>query len=242
MTGGVDKGACVNRVLITRPEPGATQTARRLAALGFEPVVAPVMTIVPAETPVRLPGQFAATVLTSRNAVPACPAACLDRPAFTVGSATAARAREAGFTRVIDADADAAALPGVIAATLGRERQRLFLPTGLGQGTDLAKALRDQGFRVLRRVAYRAAPVAALPEAALRHLQNRNIQIALFFSGETARAFVRLILAAGLTETVADIEAVSISERSAMALRGLPWRRISVAARPNQDAMLVLLK
>jgi uroporphyrinogen-III synthase len=200
------------------------------------------MTIVPAGSGIRLPGRFAATVLTSRNAVPACPPACLDRPVFAVGSATAARAREAGFTRVTDADADAAALPGLIAAALGRDGQTLFLPTGLGQGTELAKALRDQGFRVLRRVAYRAAPVDALPDAAVKHLQSRNLGVALFFSGETARAFVRLVLAAGLAETVADVEAVSISERSAMPLRGLPWRRISVAARPNQDAMLVLMK
>jgi uroporphyrinogen-III synthase len=64
----------------------------------------------------------------------------------------------------------------------------------------------------------------------------------LFFSAETARQFVRLARNAGVVETLAAIEAVSISERTAMALSALPWRHIHTAARPNQDAMLVLLQ
>jgi uroporphyrinogen-III synthase len=63
----------------------------------------------------------------------------------------------------------------------------------------------------------------------------------MFFSGDTARHFVRLLRATTLSDAVRDIEAVSISERAAVALRHLPWRRISVAAKPNQEAMLALL-
>jgi uroporphyrinogen-III synthase len=64
----------------------------------------------------------------------------------------------------------------------------------------------------------------------------------MFFSGDTARHFVRLLRAAESGEAVRDVEAVSISERAAVALRALPWRRICVAAKPNQDAMLALLQ
>ncbi len=185
---------------------------------------------------------MAATVLTSRNAVPGCPPACLAKPAFTVGSATAASARAAGFTNVIDADADASALPDLIAATISASGQTLFLPTGRGFGGDLTRALRLRGFRVIRRVVYQTAAAAALPGDAAAHLRREDLSAALFFSAETARTFVRLVQAAGLAAGVTDVEAVSISERSAMALRSLPWRRISIAAKPNQDAMLVLLK
>lgn len=228
-------------VLITRPEPGASQTAERIAAMGLAPVLAPLMTILPNRIG-DPPAGFAATVLTSRNAIPACPPVCHERPAFAVGSATAARARQAGFTKVFDADADAAALPDLIVATIGARGQTLVLPTGLGQGGPLTTALRGRGFRVWRRVAYKAAAAEALPEAAVRHLQRKDIHTALFFSAETARTFVRLVQAAGLEQTLAAVEAVSISERTAMALDPLPWRRVSVADRPNQDSMLVLLK
>lgn len=232
----------MNRVLITRPEPGATQTATRVAALGFLPVVTPLFSIVPLSRGMPLPKRIAATVLTSRNAVPACPPACFERPVFTVGSATAASARAAGFQHVIDADADASALPALIAGTIAPNRQTLFLPTARRQGMELTRALRGQGFRVMRRVAYDSVAVDALPSEIAARLRGEEVTAALFFSAESARAFVRLVLAADLAESVAGITAVSISERSAVALRTLPWRRISVAAKPNQDAMLVLLK
>ena len=229
----------MKRVLITRPEPGATETAVRLTALGFIPVVAPVLSIIAKD--IRPPDHITATVLTSRNAVAACPSSFHDRPVFAVGTATAARAREIGFTRVFNADGDAAALAKMIAGTLPPADGSLFLPTGQGQGLDLAKSLRQQGFNVIRRVAYQAKSVPTLPDAAAIHLRRRQLAAAMFFSGETARHFVHLLKAAGLTDAVRDVEAVSISERATMALRTLPWRRISVAAKPNQDAMLVLL-
>ncbi len=42
------------RVLVTRPEPQAETTASRLVALGHEPVVAPMLVVVP-EPDVVLP-------------------------------------------------------------------------------------------------------------------------------------------------------------------------------------------
>ena len=233
------KGSLLNRVLITRPEPGATQTAARVLALGLFPIVAPILSVVLRE--VSPPSRVAATLLTSRNAVPACPPFLHGRPVFAVGSATAARAAEAGFRQVYDSDGDAKALASLVADRLSPRDGGLFLPTGEGQGTDLAASLRRHGFHVIRRVAYASARVPVLPEAAATHLREAKLSAAMFFSGETSRHFVRLLRAAGLIDTVRDVEAVSISERAAVALRLLPWRRISVAAKPNQDAMLVLL-
>ena len=165
-----------------------------------------------------------------------------DCPVFAVGTATAARATEAGFRHVCSAHGDAAALINLVTNTLCPADGSLFLPTGQGQGTDLAYCLRQRGFRVLRRVAYQAACVPALPEIAVTNLRQGQVSTVIFFSGETARHFVCLVHAAKLAETVRNVEAVSISQRAAMALRPLPWRRISVAVKPNQDAMLALLK
>jgi uroporphyrinogen-III synthase len=229
----------LKRVLITRPEPGATETATRLTALGLLPVIAPVLSIVARD--IHVPDYVAAVLLTSRNAVTACPPSLHNRPVFAVGAATAARAAEAGFSHVFNADGDAQALSKLVASTLSSEAGPLFLPTGQGQGTNLAASLRERGFTVLRRVAYQAVCVPALPEAVATHLRQRQLTAAMFFSGQTSRHFVHLLQAARLSDAVRDVEAVSISERAAMALRSLPWRRISVAATPNQDAMLVLL-
>jgi uroporphyrinogen-III synthase len=184
----------------------------------------------------------AAILLTSRNAVSACDRSLHDRPVFAVGTATATNAKEAGFSQVFDAEGDAAALADLVAATLTPADGTLLLPTGKGQGGDLAALLRRRGFRVARRVAYHASGVPMLPDAAAAPLRHGQLAVAMFFSAETARHFVHLLEAAQMTEAVRDVEAVSISERAAMPLRPLPWRRIRVAAKPNQDAMLGLLQ
>lgn len=230
----------MKRVLITRPEPGATQTAARLTSLGLCPVVAPVLSIVPGR--VQAPRHVAATLLTSRNAILACPPSLHPLPVFAVGSATAKQAIQAGFKQVFNADGDAAALVDLVVGTLPPADGALFLPTAGGQGTELAASLRQHGFRVVRRVAYKAAGVAALPETAATDLREGRIAVAMFFSGETSRHFVHLVRMASLTGALRDVEAVSISERAAVALRTLIWRRVIVAAEPNQDAMLALLK
>jgi uroporphyrinogen-III synthase len=230
----------LKRVLITRPEPGATETAERLTTLGFLPIVAPILSIVAND--LRAPDSVAATLLTSRNAIAACPRLLHDRPVFAVGAATAKHATEAGFRRVFNADGDAASLIELIADTLSPKNGPLFLPTGQGLGIDLATSLRQRGFRVLRHVAYRIAPAPVLPNAAETALAQGLVAAAMFFSGDSALHFVRLIKSAGLSESVRYVEAVTISERAAVPLKGLPWWRISVAATPNQDAMLVLLK
>jgi uroporphyrinogen-III synthase len=210
--------------------------------MGFIPVIAPVLAIISSGAGRRLPGRIAATVVTSRNAIPACPGSCHELPVFAVGTATASCASAAGFRHVIDADGDASVLATLIGNTLSPASGSLFLPTGRGQGTALADSLRKLGFRVIRRVAYQAASVPALPQPAVSDLQHGQLTAAMFFSTETARHFVRLVLEAGLGEAVSDVEALSISERPVMALRRLKWRRISVAAKPNQDAILALLQ
>jgi len=95
---------------------------------------------------------------------------------------------------------------------------------------------------VIRRVVYWAKPAAQLPEAAKIRLQQGDVTAVLFFSAETARNFVRLLRSAGLGDTVNFVDAVTISDRASVALRTLNWRRISVASKPNQDAMLALLQ
>jgi uroporphyrinogen-III synthase len=229
-------------VLITRPQPGASETAARVASLGFLPIIAPVIRIEP--TPAHLPAAaaLAGVVVTSGNAVALLPAAYHGTRLFAVGDATAERARAAGFTQVLSAAGDAATLAGFVTRHQNPRDGTLLLVTGNGQGKLLAAALRQAGFRVGRRVVYAALPIRALPPAAAAALRARRVRAALFFSAETARQFVRLVQREGLTETLAGVEAISIGRPAAVALEMLPWRDIHVAARPTQDEMLALLR
>jgi uroporphyrinogen-III synthase len=230
-----------NVVLITRPEPGASETARRLAALGFIPVLCPLLQIRP--VPVTLPAAsaIAAVLLTSGAAIPFLPSVYHETPLLAVGDATADRARKAGFSRVRSASGDAEALAAQVRQSLAPEAGPLLLAAGKGNGKQLASFLRDAGYRVLRRVVYAAVPTPDLAPDAVTMLRAGRVRTALFFSTETARHFVRLVRTAELAASLHDVEAVAIGRLAGVALQVMPWRHVRVAARPNQDEMLELL-
>jgi uroporphyrinogen-III synthase len=233
-------------ILVTRPEPGAAETGRRLAALGFEPILAPALLLAP--RPFK-PPPAQALLLTSRAAARSlAPGEGLpaDLPVLAVGEATAAEARSRGFREVVAAEGDGAALVALIAGRLQPAAGPLLLAVGAGYGADLAAALREAGFRVWRRVAYAAVPAPALPGEAIAALKRDNhVVAALFFSPRSARCAVSLLRSAGLAEQAGSVVALAISRRvaaaAASALAPLAWQDIRVAARPDQDALLRLL-
>jgi len=226
-------------ILVTRPEPGASRTARQLCASGLFPVVAPFL--LTTQLKVRLPvDPPQAIVAASGNAAEVLPKQLHALPLLAVGDATAQRARDAGFADVRSAGGDASDLAQLATAQLNPAAGSVMLATGQGQGAALARDLRQRGFRVHRRAVYAACPVARFPQAALDALESRRLQAALFFSAETARAFVRLI---PLTSQVAltGVDALAIGSAAADVLRPLPWRAVRVALRPTQDGVLALI-
>lgn len=217
---------------MTRPEPGASATARRLVTLGHEPALAPCLEIV--SLPLRLPDQVGALIVTSGQAIAPLPARWHGVPMFCVGDATANRARAAGFTRVESAGGDAGDLFRLIAAR--RLPGTHLLASGERQGMALASQLREAGFSVLRRKVYAARPARVLPPDVAADLAAERIQAALFYSAETARAFVRL----RPRNTVA-ITAYALSQTVAAGLNGLPWAAIRVAVAPTEADLMALL-
>lgn len=228
-------------VLITRPQPGADDTAARVAALGWHPVVAPLLEIRRLDGPLPSAKSVQAVLVASGNALPGLARRYRRLKLLAVGDATAARARAAGFTQVHSAGADAVALAALTAACCDPTGAPLLLAAGRGQSVALAAALRQRGFRVIRRAVYAGVPVATLPTAAAHALRAGRLRAILLFSAETARQLARLLTRAGLRETVIDVDACAIGAAAATAIEGLPWRRVLRAAQPTQDAMLALL-
>jgi uroporphyrinogen-III synthase len=192
--------------------------------------------------PLPPPERVQAILVTSGNAIPPLPASHHRLPLLAVGEATASRGRSAGFTHVSSADGDATDLAALAARNCDPGAGPLLLVSGRGQGQGLAAALRNHGFRVVRRTVYAAVPAVSLPNHVRDAITNGAVGAVLLFSAETARQCVRLLRLAQLREAVRQIEALAISQPTAMALRGLPWRRIRVADRPNQDALLAMLR
>src|SRR5690349_12810995 len=105
----------MKRVAITRAQPGADETASRLRALGAEPILAPLLSIVPCASNTNVAGADA-LIFTSANGVRAFPDVqhARDIAVLTVGDATAEAARTAGFANVRSADGDVEALAALV--------------------------------------------------------------------------------------------------------------------------------
>ena len=228
-------------VLVTRPEPGASETARKLIERGFEPVLAMCLKI--RRLPANLPssGSVQAVLVTSGNAADMLPMSHHALPLLAVGDATASRAGQAGFANRRSAGGDARDLADLASRVLNPAGAALLLACGRGDGRDVAAALRSRGFRVQRRVVYAAEPVASLPPSAMAAMVRGSLHAAAFFSAETARHFVHLVTVAGMAGTLAGTIALAISPTAALALDGLPWRNVRIAARPTQEELLALL-
>ena len=219
------------KILVTRPEPGASATAARLVAMGHEPVLAPCLAITP--LPARLPENISALIITSGQAVVALPHALHATPVFCVGDATGGKLRAAGFTRVESASGDATDLYRLIAER--RLAGLHVMAVGERHGLALARQLRAAEFAVQRRTVYAARPLRALPEPAATALAGGKIAAALFYSAESARAFIRLHPVG-----TDKITAYALSPAVAAALGGLPWRAIRVALAPTEADLMAL--
>ncbi|MBR0662577.1 uroporphyrinogen-III synthase [Neoroseomonas oryzicola] len=224
-------------VLVTRPEPGAAETAAAVAALGWTPVLAPALLLRPC-APARLPAAQA-LLLPSRAAARALDPVAM--PVLAVGEGTAAEARARGFTDVIAAEGEAATLAILAAARLDPARGPLLLAVGRGYSVDLAAALRARGFRVLRRVTYEAVPAPALPAEAESALRTGQVDAALFTSPRGVRITLGLLRRAGLADAARAIRALAISPRIAEALKSLPWAEIAITSRPDPALLPGLL-
>lgn len=231
------------RVLVTRPSEDAVALARALGVRGHEAVVAPLLTIVARpDAAVDLAG-VQAILVTSANGARAFGrvTARRDLPVLAVGAASSAAARDEGFADVRVAGGDVAALAGLAAQTLDARAGPLLHVAGGDVAGDLGGALGSRGFAVRRAVLYEARVAAALPDPARGALERGTIDAVLLFSPRTAAAFVDLTQRAGLEPALGRVEAACLSQAVAAAARGLPWRRMRVAARPTTEALLDLL-
>lgn len=238
------------RLLVTRPEPGAHQTARRLEALGHQVLVSPMLVI--EETAAPLPeGPFDALAFTSVNGVKAlAKRVCgppfqaflpmlLQVPAFAVGSRTAKEARERGFMAVTDCAGDASALAGRLAAALP-PGARILHAAGEERAAELSDLLVGRDMEVVLAVLYRTVPAPALIPEAHGALVEGRLDGVLHFSPRTARALLGWASEIGLLKTLIPLRHFCLSEAVAGPLRGEGLACV-IAARPDEEALLACL-
>jgi len=232
------------RVLVTRPEPDATETGKRLLALGHEPVMAPLLRIVFANPPTDI-SDPAAIILTSRNGVRALThwpkvAFWLDRPVFVTGRATADAARGAGFADVRSAAGNAADLAKLVMSEFGRDVGPILYPAARDHSGALLSELGANGYDIRVVEAYSAELVITLEPAIRTAIHNQSIDGVLIYSNRTAVALRTLLDREKIAGNISRMVIFALSERAAEPLRDLA-PEIQIAKKPEEDALLALL-
>lgn len=228
-------------VLITRPEADAEPLAEQLRALGYQPLVAPVMAVRPVAG-AALPdlARVQGLLFTSANGVRAFAALSdkRDLAVFAVGAATAAAAEAVGFAVVIAAEGDVASLATTVITDAKPEDGRLLHVSGREVAGDLAGLLGTAGFDVVRAVVYEAVPVEALPAEAEAALEAGSVDYVLVYSPRSARLLAQQILTAKLTARLHGATAVCLSKAASEPLVHLGFKAVAIADSPDQPALL----
>lgn len=213
-------------VWVTRTQPGADQTARRLADLGIEALVDPVLRVRPLDMPIDLDG-FDALVFTSPNGVSVFAGRALrrDLPAFAVGDATAAALADIGFIDVRSASGDVQDLARLLIESRPGRALRLGPRRPAGDLVGLAAA---GGVEVV------SLPIYETVEIEPGHaLQADGLSHVLIHSGRAAEAVARHVT----PERLAFLSVLAISQAAAAPLEG---RVAAIAHAPFPDEASLL--
>ncbi|BCG92158.1 uroporphyrinogen-III synthase [Mesorhizobium sp. 131-2-1] len=233
------------RVLVTRPEPGASRTMRRLEEMGFRPILLPLTETValPADAE-AVPSDATAVAVTSANAVRHASrdliAALAALPCHAVGKRTAEAARKAGFSSVREGPGDAVALADVVIE--GASAETLVYLCGRVRFPSFEQRLSAGGIPIRAIETYDTIAQGYSDSDLVARLSGGAIEAVLLYSAKAAAAMQALIRRPALGDVFEKTRFFVLSGRIAAALDGVAPERVRVAGEPQEDALLALLQ
>lgn len=243
--------------LIIRPQPDADRDVLWLQRYGVPALASPVMRGTALAHDLPDPAGYDGVIFTSRHAVDAIrqspkAAAWMMKPAFVVGTATAAAARDAGFSRLItgngggagliapirQAGASSGASSGALSGALsGVATGRLVWPSAVNISFDMAAALPD--FDVERVPVYQMVAAAGFTPAITNALDGQKIAAVIAMSPRSIQLFRAAIAAAGQDAALASISLIAGSNAIASAA-GSGWKKVYTARHPRRSRLMAI--
>lgn len=216
-------------LLILRPEPGASMTAKRAFDEGWRPIVSPIFRIEPIAWGSPAATDYDALFVTSANAVRQAGKAVKHYaviPAYAVGDATARALKAAGFTDIRTGRGDAAMMLDAAAEN------------GVARALHLAgEDYRDVGHDTIaidRRIVYRSAAIDRFGDKAQVALREGGGAV-LLHSSRAAEHFGKLCDGAKIARRHIRIAALAPAVLDAA---GPGWRAGVAADKPDDAALL----
>lgn len=222
----------MNRVWVTRTQPGAGETAARLTEAGYRPVIAPLLSVGPPDEMPVIPESDALLIFTSRNGVGAF-SNLTDRrhwDVVTVGDATAELAAQAGFVSVTSVSGTSSDIKNYVIGNIPRSRPVVHVSGAVTRG-EIVEALMAEGFQAQKSVVYQTHAAGSLPP-----IDVAAIDAVLVHSPLASKTL------ATLAPDLSNCVSVSISKAADQALGTLRFRERRVAKSPDERALLAALR
>lgn len=230
------------KILVTRPQPQADTTARKLVAMGHEVVLEPLLRFQPLLLDEDVAGGAKAIAVTSAKAIEALAFNKLTEPLqmlplYSVGEATAQAAKAAGFQNILSAEGDV----GSLANLIGQHNQEgpVFYPAAMDRSGDLSGQLATIGVACNMVEAYQMAAASQLSAQAHRLIAAGEIDCALFYSLRTIQVFLSLCRLEKTTVFLNSMKALCVSKR--VAEQATSFGEVFVAKAPSEDGLFELL-
>lgn len=234
-------------ILITRPVEDAAETARMAEALGFTPLIAPVMAVHDVDATLPDPALYKAILFSSANGVRSFErrmtrTAYAHLPVFAVGEHTALVARNAGFTTVHCGSGTMASLIPVIQRELNVPARLLHL-----RGRDRREdprhylALND-GWAFDDVILYETRGVDRFDPAVMSALRSGAVQAVMLYSAKSAECFVAALHRDWPDASLPGTKALCLADSVVESAGQLNWAEILVSRSPDQAGMTRLLK
>jgi uroporphyrinogen-III synthase len=234
------------RLLVTRPEAEGERTAARLRALGHEVWLAPLLRVEPVADLTFGTGPWGGVAFTSANAVRALAShrrlgELTALPAYSVGARTREAAAAAGFARAFSAEGDVEDLVRLVNANADTLLPLLYFG-GTERAGDFAAALAPTGRSVETVIAYRALLVSDFDADVRDALVRRRIEAVLHYSARSAAAFLAAAKATGVWDFAKGAKHFCLSPQVAAPFAAAGARNVSIAAAPNENALIELIE
>ncbi len=230
-------------VLVTRPEPGATRTAERLADLGFLPLVLPLSEIKPLQVQ-DVHGQYEAVAITSANALRHAPEEVLAKlhhlPCFAVGSATAQIARARGFQQILAGDGNGASLAEKINQSTTVKARVLYL-TGRVRSPQFEEIIALSGREITPLLIYDTILKSYETDYLVQFFNSLPVHFCLLYSKRGAEALLAVIKQDNLRHLFEKTQFLCLSDIIASIISEEGFRHILTAKVQDEAALLKLL-
>jgi len=232
------------KVLITRAEPSASQTAQKVIEAGHEPVVMPLFEI--HDTGGQIPRKhYDAILFTSKNAVTTLSERSwkpehTGMPAFCVGKKTEMEARALGFTNTRTTNGGGAELAKLIAKSDNQGKTFLYLSTP-DKSFDMAQALHPFGITVETVDIYQARVISPPVTDFVQGLDAVRQGVVLVYSALSSRHLASLIHDHLDDGALIGAQLIGISRPAVKPLESFAWKSVSTPQTPDEAEMLAMI-